>query len=62
VKWLRAIDPFDFAQGRLSIAYRWKLERRAPSRPHEIVGRFCETPLYGSASDTDALQIFIDCC
>jgi hypothetical protein len=25
--------------------------------PHEIVGRFCETPLYGSASDTDALQI-----
>jgi hypothetical protein len=30
--------------------------------PHEIVGRFCETPLYGSASDTDALQIITDCC
>ena len=43
-----SLDPFDFAQGRLSIAYRWKLEGRAPSRPHDIVGRFCETPLCGS--------------
>jgi len=23
-------------------------ERRVPSSPYEIVGRFCETPLYGS--------------
>ena len=28
------------------------LRGRVLSRPHDIVGRFCETPVYGSASDT----------